>query len=127
MKTVNVKTVVKYDVYLDILLAGSIYVTTYDLFNEHPKSLSSPRHPGLGTAMTFTSIENSFTAEVPMGIGNSPKGQHALCLVAKVARSISHTGSSSSAPMACGTVCTCLQLGKLLCYECLYGGMEFHY
>ena len=47
------KNAVKYDVYLDILLVGSIYVTKSVFFKEHPKSPSSckPHHPGLGTGM----------------------------------------------------------------------------
>ena len=47
--------VVKYDVDLDILLVGSIYVTTSCVWfvKENTKSLSScnPRQPGLGTGM----------------------------------------------------------------------------
>ena len=49
------KNVVTYDVYLDILLVGSIYVTTYVCSKENLKSLLSwkPRHPGLGTGMHY--------------------------------------------------------------------------
>jgi len=47
------KHVVQYDIYLDILLVGSIYVTTSLFLKEHPKSRhpAKPCHPGLGTGM----------------------------------------------------------------------------
>ena len=55
---VHNKTVVKYDVYFDILLVGSIYVTTYSFFkdNSKPPSSCKPRHPGLGTGMLHVYI-----------------------------------------------------------------------
>ena len=46
---------VKYDVYLDRLLVGSIYVGNYIFLRENNKSPSSiqPHHPCLGTGMYF--------------------------------------------------------------------------
>ena len=46
--------VVKNDVYLDILLVESIYVTTYLIFKEttNPRHLQIC-HPGLGTGMVL--------------------------------------------------------------------------
>jgi len=54
----QMRPVVKYDVYLDILLVGAIYVTTYLFLKETLQSLSScePRHPGLGTSMLYGTI-----------------------------------------------------------------------
>jgi len=64
----EMKNVVKYYAKLDILLVGSIYVTTYTYIyiyiyiyyieKENPKSPSSckPRHPGLGT-VTIVIVE----------------------------------------------------------------------
>ena len=51
----KIKNVVKYDLYLDILLTVSIYVTKHILFKENHKFLSSckPRHPGLGLHRTL--------------------------------------------------------------------------
>ena len=47
----RMKNIVKYDVYLDILLVGCIYVTKYRFCKESPKSILQPRHPGFGTGM----------------------------------------------------------------------------
>ena len=49
----KMKNVVKYDVYLDMLLVGSIYVTKSVFFKESQKFPSSckPCHLGLGTGI----------------------------------------------------------------------------